>query len=388
MAFAVTPQQASDLPDIAAGAAVGAAMHLAPPFRRELDDVIGLCLHGPVKVINCPAIDCDRTLTSVHPARFCAKTETCVDCLMTTQSNCCIVAEQLVRGTIMKHRIFFALFAVAFTVTAGAQESEISWKPTEVVPGIHMLEGQGGFAGGNISLVTGDDGVVLIDDGIEPVSAITVAAIESLTGDPVDFVINTHAHGDHIGANEAYRGKGATVVSHENLRTQMIKDGSSEAALPTLTFRDAVTFHLNGHTAYVFHVAKAHTDGDSVIHYPDVNVIHAGDVMFNKLFPFIDLDSGGSVDGYIAGQKKMLSLADDETKIIPGHGPLASKADLQAAVDMLEDANERVWALVIEGKSKEEVLAANPLADYHDDWNWGFITTERMTETLYRSWTE
>ena len=282
----------------------------------------------------------------------------------------------------MTIRILFALCTFSFAVTAGAQEGDISWKSTEVAPGLYMLEGQGGFAGGNISLVTGDDGVVLIDDGIEPVSAVTIA------GDPVDFVINTHAHGDHIGANEAYRGKGATVVSHENLRMQMIKDGSSEAALPTLTFKDAVTFHLNGHTAHVFHVAKAHTDGDSVIHYPEINVIHAGDVMFNKLFPFIDLDSGGSVAGYIAGQKKIISIADNETKIIPGHGPLASKADLQTAVDMLEDANQRVWALVVEGKSKEEVLAENPMADYHETWNWGFITTERMTETLYRSWTE
>jgi glyoxylase-like metal-dependent hydrolase (beta-lactamase superfamily II) len=288
----------------------------------------------------------------------------------------------------MNLRILFALCAFSFAVTAGAQQGEISWKSTEVAAGLYMLEGQGGFAGGNLSLITGDDGVVLIDDGIEPLTDVTVAAVEALTGDPVDFVINTHAHGDHIGANTAYRGKGATVVAHENLRNQMIKDGSSEAALPTLTFKDAVTFHLNGHTAHVFHVAKAHTDGDSVIHYPEINVIHAGDVMFNKLFPFIDLDSGGSVAGYIAGQKKIISMADDETKIIPGHGPLASRADLQAAVDMLEDANERVWALVVDGKSKEEVLAENPLADYHDTWNWGFITTERMTETLYRSWTE
>jgi glyoxylase-like metal-dependent hydrolase (beta-lactamase superfamily II) len=288
----------------------------------------------------------------------------------------------------MKLRILFALCAFSFAVTAGAQQGEISWKSTEVAAGLYMLEGQGGFAGGNLSLITGDDGVVLIDDGIEPLTDVTVAAVEALTGDPVDFVINTHAHGDHIGANAAYRGKGATVVAHENLRSQMIKDGSSEAALPTLTFKDAVTFHLNGHTAHVFHVAKAHTDGDSVIHYPEINVIHAGDVMFNKLFPFIDLDSGGSVAGYIAGQKKIISMADDETKIIPGHGPLASRADLQAAVDMLEEANERVWALVVDGKSKEEVLAENPLADYHDTWNWGFITTERMTETLYRSWTE
>jgi glyoxylase-like metal-dependent hydrolase (beta-lactamase superfamily II) len=286
---------------------------------------------------------------------------------MTAQRICCIVEP--------------------FAVVAGAQEGEISWKSTEVAPGLFMLEGQGGFAGGNLGLVTGDDGVVLIDDGVEPLVAVTVAAIESLTGDPVDFVINTHAHGDHTGANEAYSGNGATVVAHENLRSQMIKDGSRRSALPTLTFTDAVTFHLNGHAAKVFYVANAHTDGDSVIHFPEVNVIHAGDVMFNKLFPFIDMDSGGSVNGFIAGQKKILALADDETKIIPGHGMLANKADLQAAVDMLEDARDRVAELVVAGKSIEEVVAENPLADYDEGWSWGFITAERMTEQLYRALT-
>jgi len=287
----------------------------------------------------------------------------------------------------MKIRMLVALCAFSFAVAATAQEGGISWKSTELAPGLYMLEGQGGFAGGNLGLITGDDGVVLIDDGLEPLLAVTVAAIESLTGDPVNFVINTHAHGDHTGANEVLHGKGATVVAHDNLRRQMVKDGSNRAALPELTFTDAVTFHLNGHTANVFHVANAHTDGDAVIHFPEVNIIHTGDAMFNKLFPFIDLDSGGSVSGFIAAQKKIIAIADDETKIIPGHGVLANKADLQAAVDMLEDAQARVKALVDAGKSQEEVIAENPLADYEDAWTWAFITAERMTATIYRSLT-
>jgi glyoxylase-like metal-dependent hydrolase (beta-lactamase superfamily II) len=287
----------------------------------------------------------------------------------------------------MNTRLLLVLCTLSFTVIAAAQEESISFKSTELAPGLYMLEGQGGFAGGNLGLITGDDGVVLIDDGLEPLVAVTLAAIESLTGDPVDFVINTHAHGDHTGANEALNKRGATVVAHDNLRRQMIKDGSNRAALPELTFTDAVTFHLNGHTANVFHVANAHTDGDSVIHFPQANIIHTGDAMFNRLFPYIDMDSGGSVDGFIAAQKKIIAIANDETKIIPGHGELANKADLQAAVDMLEDAQARVRALVDAGKSQAEVLAENPLADYHDVWNWGFITTERMTETLYLSLT-
>jgi cyclase len=291
-------------------------------------------------------------------------------------------------GITMKIRILFALCTLYFAVAATAQEGDISWKSTEIAPGLYMLEGQGGFAGGNLGLITGDDGVVLIDNGIEPVVAATIAAIESLTGDPVSFVINTHAHGDHTGANESLGGKGATVVAHDNLRRQMVKDGSNRAALPELTFTDAMTFHLNGHTAKVIHVANAHTDGDAIIHFPEVNIIHTGDAMFNKLFPFIDLDSGGSVSGYIAAQKKMIAMADNKTKIIPGHGVLANKADLQAAVDMLEDAQARVKALVDAGKSQEQVIAANPLADYVDGWTWDFITADRMTETIYRSLTE
>ena len=159
-------------------------------------------------------------------------------------------------------------------------------------------------------------------------------------------------------------------------------------ALPVLTFSDSVTFHLNDREAFVFHVERAHTDGDAVIHFRADNVIHAGDVMFNGLFPFIDLDAGGSVDGYIAAQERILALADDRTRIVPGHGPLAGKQDLKAAVDMLKDARDRVRTMVKAGKTEQEILTANPLAEYHEGWNWGFITTEIMTKTLVRALTE
>ena len=181
--------------------------------------------------------------------------------------------------------------------------------------------------------------------------------------------------------------KGATVIAHDNLRKALVADEQfDQSGLPELTFNDSVTFHLNGHTAYVFHIMGAHTDGDAAIHFTDVNVIHTGDVMFNRIFPFIDLDSGGSVDGFIAGQQKILAMANDETKIIPGHGPLASKADLQAAVDMLIEAQARVKALVDAGMSREDVLAEKPLATY-DSWSWDFITTEIMTDTIFTSLT-
>jgi cyclase len=287
----------------------------------------------------------------------------------------------------MPGHLLLTLFAVLLGSAAIAQDGDISWKSTELEPGLFVLEGEGGFPGGNLGLLSGDDGIVLIDNGLSGLSAMTVASIEKLTDGPVNFVINTHAHGDHTGANASFGGQGATIVAHDNLRRALLADEQfDQSGIPQLTFNDSVTFHLNGHSAYVFHIPKAHTDGDAAIMFPEVNIIHAGDVFFNKVFPFIDLDGGGSVDGFIAGQQRILSMADDSIRIIPGHGPLGSKADLKAAVDMLIDSRAHVKALIDAGKSAEEVLAENPLAIYAD-WNWDFITTERMTNTIYRSLT-
>ena len=286
------------------------------------------------------------------------------------------------------------LISASLATIATAEDPEISIKATDVYPGLTMLEGEGGFTGGNITLITGDDATILIDDGIEPFGELLLAAINKHVERPVDFVINTHAHGDHVGANHALRMSGATIVAHDNLRARLVESGLPTAdgmrpalaeELPQITFSDEVTFHLNGRIAHVMHVPHAHTDGDAFIHFRDINVISTGDVLFNGLFPFIDMDSGGSVDGYLAAQRILLAIADDDTKIIPGHGPLATRADLLAAHEMLIDANARIKALVDAGQSEEDIVAANPLADYHDDWNWGFITTERMTRALYRS---
>lgn len=293
----------------------------------------------------------------------------------------------------MTNRIMAGMAGLLLAVMVQAQ-SDLSIKSTEVVPGLYMLEGEGGFVGGNMGLMVGNDGTVLIDDGIEPVAPIVLEAIEQHTGRKVDFVINTHVHGDHIGANKALHLSGATVVAHDNLRKRLLETGwatpngtrpATRDELPEVTFSDSMTFHLNDHEAYVFHLAKAHTDGDSAIHFRDIDVIHAGDIFFNGLFPFIDLDSGGSVAGYQAAQQRIINMAGPDTVIIPGHGPLSNRQELQVALDMLIDAEARVKALVDAGQSEDEVVASNPLQIYHDDWNWSFITTERMTRTLYRS---
>jgi glyoxylase-like metal-dependent hydrolase (beta-lactamase superfamily II) len=287
-------------------------------------------------------------------------------------------------------RLLVVLALILGTVPALAQDFATNVKSTEVAPGLLLIEGADGFAGGNMTLLIGDDRVALIDDGVEPVAPALIAIAESVAGRPVDFVINTHVHADHVGGNSAFAATGATIFAHDNIRKRLLdkpSDAGGMGGLPIVTFDDAVTFHINGLEAYVFHVEHAHTDGDAAIEFRGVNVIHAGDVFFNYLFPFIDLDNGGSVAGFVAAQKKIIAMSDDETVIIPGHGPLASKSDLQTALDVLLDCEARVKALVHAGKTEDEILAANPLADYHDTWNWGFITTERMTKTLYRSLT-
>jgi len=287
------------------------------------------------------------------------------------------------------NRLILVVVLVVSATIACAQDSAIAFKSTEVSPGIFVLEAVEGFGGGSVSVLIGDEHVVLIDDVMVPTAPALLAEVSRLAGRPVDFVINTHVHGDHVGGNALMTEEGSVVVAHDNIRKRLLPDptdAGGEGGLPTVTFSDAVTFHVNGHEAFVYHPHAAHTDGDAVIHFRNANVIHAGDVHFSYVFPFIDLDNGGSVDGYIAAQRHILTLADDATVIIAGHGKLVStRADLQAAVDMLVDAEARVRELVDQGMSQEEVLAISPLASYHDDWNWSFITTERMTTTLYRS---
>lgn len=282
------------------------------------------------------------------------------------------------------HPRFLLLAALgAVTAQAHSHEGEPHFETTEIVPGIYMMMGVGGFTGGNIGISVGEDGVVMIDDSMPPFLDKLQYAIADITDRPVDFLINTHYHGDHTGNNAAMSDLGVHLVGHDQLRARLADDAETEpGALPVITFATEMTFHLNGQTARLIHTPAAHTDGDALIHFIEANVIHAGDTFFHRLFPYIDLDAGGSVAGYIAAQEMILRRCDDETKIIPGHGPLASQADLARDLAMLKHARDLVAALVAADHSEDAIVAANPLADYHDDYNWGFITTERMTRTL------
>ncbi len=282
-----------------------------------------------------------------------------------------------------------AVLPLFLTSLAFAQDAEITFSSSELEPGIFMVEAKGGFGGGNMAVLVGDDHVVMIDDSMPPLAETLLAHVTETAGGPIDFMINTHVHGDHVGGNAYFADKGTVVLAHDNIRKRLLEDSSGAGGadgLPVITFGDGVTFHLGNIEARVNHLPKAHTDGDAAVYFPQANVIHTGDVLFHGIFPFIDLDSGGTVDGYIAAQKKIWSMADDATKIIPGHGPLTDKAGMKADIDMLVDARAQVKAMLEQGKSEDEVLEANPLAKY-DSYNWAFITTERMTQTLIRSLT-
>lgn len=278
--------------------------------------------------------------------------------------------------------------AVAASATLGtsaiAQEEPVV-TTTDLGNGIYMLSGQGG----NIGLSVGEDGAFLIDDQFDRVSADILNAISAVTSEPLTYVINTHYHGDHTGGNAAMRDAGARIVAHHNVRKrladQIAEDGEGNPrGLPQITFSDEVTFHWNGHEIHVFHFPNAHTDGDAIIHFRNLNIIHMGDTLFSGLFPYIDLDAGGSIDGYKENLRRIIRMTDDETVIIPGHGPLSTRQALIDQVEMLEAANDAVLALVVEGMTEDEVVAANPLAPWDADWSWRFIDTERMTRTFYR----
>jgi len=285
-----------------------------------------------------------------------------------------------------------ALLFVLAAASASAQDwMATSFDHTEVSPGIYLLTGADGeMPVGAAGLLVGDEYVVLVDDSFTPLGPALLEKIEELAGRPADFVINTHAHGDHTGSNQFQAEQGSIIVAHDNLRRRMEGDpqqNTGPGALPVITFSDEMTFHVNGIEAYVFHIASAHTDGDAAILFREPNVIAPGDLLFRGMFPFIDLDSGGSVAGYMAGMQKLIDMADEETKFLSGHGPVATRADVQQDLNMLFDAEARVKALIDKGMDEEEIVAANPLSLYHDEYNWGFITTERMTRTLIRSMT-
>lgn len=275
-----------------------------------------------------------------------------------------------------------------------AQEEEVVIKVDSISEDVYMLTGQGG----NIGIYVGEDYVFMIDDQFDRISAENKAAIRTISDKPIAFLFNTHMHGDHSGGNASFNERATTLVSHVNARKrideqnlqllneQKIDTAYYEKMLPEVTFSEDITFHDGDETIMAFHVHNAHTDGDAEIYFMKNNVIHMGDTYSAGRYPYIDVNSGGSVDGYIEAQKKVLMLINDETRIIPGHGDPSDKAALQEYLNMLQDIRSKVMAAIAAGKTLEEVKAMSGLTAAYDDIHGnGFINPERLREIFYTS---
>lgn len=279
-------------------------------------------------------------------------------------------------------RIFaLASFLASITaLSAVAQDDELSVE--SVVDGIFMLTGNGG----NIGVSAGADGFLMIDDKFAPLADQIRDALHDLGEGDLAFLLNTHYHGDHTGANEVF-GIEAPILAHHNVRVRLATKPAPAATLPVVTFAEGLSVHFNGEEIRVAHFPHAHTDGDAVVFFTGANVVHMGDILFNRRFPFVDIDAGGSLQGVIDAVEAILARVDDDTRIIPGHGPLATRDDLRTYLRMLKETSAVVTAGVRSGESLEDLQAAG-VGDEWSDWSWGFITTERWIATLYRAATE
>jgi cyclase len=256
---------------------------------------------------------------------------------------------------------------------------------------IHMLQWSGA---GNMMLLSGKDGNILIDDQFAPLSERINKAIQAVSMGTVKFLFNTHYHGDHAGGNENFGKMGATIIAHENVRARLEGDStkikfsqppkpSPQIALPVITFGDGMTVHLNGEDVLIFHVDNAHTDGDAVFYLPKSNVIHTGDCFMKDKFPFIDRNSGGSVNGWINAVSKILAIIDSETIVMPGHGDLATKKDYQNVRDAVMGLRDAVKKELSAGKKLDDIIALNLTKDYDKTFGSGFIKGDALIKTIY-----
>ncbi len=281
--------------------------------------------------------------------------------------------------------LFFSVLTVYSQTDTGKKDNT---KLIKVNNKIYMLQGKGG----NIGLSFGNNGIFMIDDqyaeGIEQVQK----DIKTISKDPIQFLVNTHFHGDHTGGNAVLAQEGTIIFSQENVRTRLQsmiaeeKKKIPQEILPVITFSEDLTFHYNGEKIYVFHVHNAHTDGDAMVYFTESNVLHTGDVFFNGKYPFIDTENGGSLKGYLAGIEKALLIINEDTKIIPGHGDVGSYKDLQKAGDMLSIVYKRVSMNYINKKTEEEVAKMTDLTKQYDDngYGSGFISREAFLRMLYK----
>lgn len=291
-------------------------------------------------------------------------------------------------------KFFVPLFVLLFTISIHAQQdfSQVQIKATKVAGNVYMLEG----AGGNIGVSVGDDGILIVDDQFAPLADKIRAALKGIADKKLRFILNTHWHGDHTGGNAAFAPE-APIIAHDNVRKRMATEQKSEIfkrttpaspkeALPVITFDRNLTVHFNGEEIRAIHYPHGHTDGDSVIFFTTSNVVHLGDNFFAGRFPFVDLDSGGSVEGLTKNIGEIITKIPAGAKLIPGHGPLSTIDDLKLYHRMLEQTSGIIRERISAGKSLEQIKSEG-LPEEWKTWGTGFIKTDLWIEIVYRSLT-
>lgn len=285
----------------------------------------------------------------------------------------------------MKHITLLAAILFSTIIFAQGRFDKVEITIERVTDHIYMLQG----AGGNIGISTGDNGVFMVDDQFAPLSDKIMAAIKTISDQPVKFLVNTHFHGDHAGGNANFEAAGALIVAHDNVRKRLSdNEKTAGAGLPVITFSEDATFYQNGDDVFLTHVHNAHTDGDALVYFAQSNVLHTGDTFFNGRFPFIDINRGGSIQGDLEAAKKGLMLINDDTKIIPGHGGLASKADYQKYHNMLESVYRNVAKAIEDKKTLEEVTAMESITNTYftdKETEKDFISGPKFRSTAYKS---
>jgi glyoxylase-like metal-dependent hydrolase (beta-lactamase superfamily II) len=298
----------------------------------------------------------------------------------------------------MKSRTKFLILAYAILVPGllAAQSFDgIQVETTPLSDTLYLVT----RAGGNIAALVGDDGVLLVDSGFEQMHAKLKAAVAGLSNRPVRYVLNTHWHFDHVGGNGGFADNGAAIVAHGNIRRTMASGlhlavlerdvpPSAESALPAITFDEDLVLYLNGEEIRIHHYPGAHSGGDGVVRFVKANVIHVGDIFFNCGYPFIDVNDGGNIDGLIAAVKSILESCDEKTRIIPGHGPMATRDDLATYLSMLKGFRDAVAAEIAAGKDLQAILEGNATASLDEKWGNVFFPPPSFTELVYLSLTK
>ncbi len=286
------------------------------------------------------------------------------------------------------HTPFVALTIVATVLTTAwaHQEGEDVEVTSQPVRGaVHVVTGRGG----NIGVSAGEDGLLIVDDQFDYLAEKIQATIDAMDKGKLKFVLNTHWHGDHTGGNEIF-GRRATIVAHDNVRKRLMENDEGPApksALPVITFSDGISVHFNGETIRVFHLPTGHTDGDSVVLFTESNVLHMGDQFFAGRFPYVDLGSGGDVQGYLNNVNTVIDNIPDDILIIPGHGEVSTVDDLIRFRDMMQETTDEVRGRIDDGKTLEEAQAMG-LPEKWDAWGKDFISTDRWIEIIYTSFTK